>query len=91
MFPRLCIRIALEKEGNISLEEINIPRPEVIITFNLLGNHGIFIVHVIYRVYQSVNLKYGIYKPREVEHPIKKQVRLRTSFFFGCSTSRGPI
>ena len=23
-------------EGNISLEEINLPRPEVIITFNLL-------------------------------------------------------
>ena len=28
-------------EGNISLEEINLPRPEAIITFNLLGNHSI--------------------------------------------------
>ena len=35
-----------------------------------------------YRVYKSAHVKYGIYKPREVEHPIKKQVRLRTSFFF---------
>ena len=33
--------------------------------------------------------RYGIYKPREVENPIKKGVRSCTSFFFGCSTSRG--
>ena len=42
-----------------------------------------------YRVYQLAHFKYGIYKPREVEHPIKKRVRLRTSFFIRCSTSRG--
>ena len=36
---------------------------------------------MIYRVYLSAHLKYGIYKPREVEHLIKKRVHLRTSFF----------
>ena len=45
MFPRLYIRIALEKEnrleGNISFEEINLPRPDVVINFNLLENHDI--------------------------------------------------
>ena len=32
-------------------------------------------------VYKSAHFEYGIYKPREVEHPIKKRVRMRTSFF----------
>ena len=35
----------------------------------------------VYRVYYMFHLKYGIYKPREVVNPIKKRVRLRTSFF----------
>ena len=38
---------------------------------------------------KSAHLKYGIYKPREVEHPKKKLVRKRTRFFIGCSTSLG--
>ena len=42
-------------------------------------------VHVIIK---SAHLKYGIYKPREVEHP-KKKLRKRTRFFIGCSTSLG--
>ena len=32
---------------------------------------------------KSTHLKYGIYKPREVEHPKKKLVRKRTRFFIG--------
>ena len=31
---------------------------------------------MINRVYKSANFKYGIYKPREVEHQLKKLVRL---------------
>ena len=38
---------------------------------------------------KSAHLKYGIYEPREVEHPKKKLVRKRTRFFIGCSTSLG--
>ena len=42
---RLYIPNALEKknrlQGNISLEEINLLRPGVIITFNLFQNRGI--------------------------------------------------
>ena len=53
---------------------------------------------MIHQVYQSAcnikfiksaHLKYGIYNPREVEHPKKKLVRKRTRFFIGCSTSLG--
>ena len=53
-------------------------------------------IQMIHQVYQSacnikfiesVHLKYGIYKPREAEHPKKKLVRKRTRFFVGCSTS----
>ena len=43
----------------------------------------------IYRVYYSSHFKEGMFKPRAVKHPIEKRVRLRTSFFFGYSTSRG--
>ena len=50
MFPRLYICIALEKknclEENISLDEINLPRPEVIIAFNLLRNRHISLLCV---------------------------------------------
>ena len=53
---------------------------------------------MIHQVYQSAcnikfiksaHLKYGIYKPRDVEHPKKKLVRKRTRFFIGYSTSLG--
>ena len=36
---------------------------------------------MINRVYLSAHFKYGIYKPSEVEHPIKKRVRLFHEFF----------
>ena len=51
---------------------------------------------MIYLVYQSAcnikfiksaHLKYGVYKPREVERPKKKLVRKRTRFFIGRSIS----
>ena len=45
MFPRLAQNNSIEKEnrlgGNISLEEINLLRPGVIIAFNLLSNRHI--------------------------------------------------
>ena len=53
---------------------------------------------MIHQVYQSAcntkfiksaHLKYGIYKPWEVENPKKKLVRKHTRFFIGCSTSLG--
>ena len=38
---------------------------------------------------ELARFKYGIYKPWEVEHQIKKLVPKRTRFFIGCSTSLG--
>ena len=38
---------------------------------------------------KSAHLKYGIYKPREVEHLKKKLVQKRTRFLIGCSISLG--
>ena len=37
---------------------------------------------------KSVHLKYGIYIPREVEHPKKKLVRKRTRFFIDVQLPR---